>query len=337
LPGYPMITLGGCVAADVHGKNPYEDGTFSDWVKQLTLFHPQKGYLTCSPCENPELFAMTCGGYGLTGVITDLTLQLAELPAPAIALAQMRVGSLAEAESKLSSNDADIAYSWHDATAGSSFGRGIVFTGRWAGTKAQPQPLKFHPMTASTRARLPFSVWNGVTARFANSAILLQSRYKSDVSVTSILDASFPFASNVYFHKLFGKPGLRETQFLVSEDKISECSEALRKLICDTGAPTMMLSLKRFRGTQKSLSMSGNGYLIALDCYRNEKTDLFMRQLDQLLLDMGGQLNLSKDSRVTKEVAELSIANFSQFKQRLFEYDKERTMRSELSNRLGLL
>ncbi len=183
LPGYPLITVGGCVAADVHGKNPYKDGTFSDWVKQLTVFHPQKGYQSCSPEENPELFAMTCGGYGLTGVITDVTLQLAKLPAPWIALSQKRVGSLQEAERELSSCDADIAYSWHDATAGSNFGRGIVYIGQWTGGSAQPKPMKFHPMTANTRARLPVSAWNGFTARVANSALLLHSRYKRHVSV----------------------------------------------------------------------------------------------------------------------------------------------------------
>jgi decaprenylphospho-beta-D-ribofuranose 2-oxidase len=337
LPGYPLITVGGCVAADVHGKNPYKDGTFSDWVKELTVFHPQKGYQTCSPNENPELFAMTCGGYGLTGVITSVTLQLAELPAPAIALSQKRVGTLEEAERELSSCDADIAYSWHDATAGSSFGRGIVYIGHWAGTGVQSRRMKLRSMTASSRARFPVSAWNGVTARVANAAVLLHSRFKNPVSVMSVLDASFPFASNVYFHKLFGKPGLRETQFLVSEDRIGECLEALKKLICDTGAPTMMLSLKRFRGSQKSLSMSGLGYTIALDCYRNDITDLFMGQLDQLILDVGGQPNLSKDSRISKEIAELSIASFVEFKQSLFDYDKERIMRSELSNRLGLL
>jgi len=337
LPGYPLITVGGCVAADVHGKNPYKDGTFSDWVRQLTVFHPRKGYQSCSPEENPDLFAMTCGGYGLTGVITDVTLQLAKLPAPWIALFQKRVGSFEEAERELSSCAADIAYSWHDASAGSNFGRGIVYTGQWHGNGAPPKPMKFHPMTAETRARLPVCAWNGLTARVANSALLLHSRYKKDVSVMSILDASFPFASNVYFHKLFGRPGLRETQFLMSEDKIGQCLEALKKLVCDTGAPTMMLSLKRFKGVQKSLSMSGTGYLVAVDCYRNARTDLFMHHLDQLILDMGGQPNLSKDSRIPGEVAELSIASFAAFKQGLFEYDRERTMRSELSQRLGLL
>lgn len=337
LPGYPLITVGGCVAADVHGKNPHKDGTFADWVKQLTVFHPSKGYQSCSPGHNPDLFALTCGGYGLTGVITDVTLQLAKLPAHWIALSQKRVGSLGEAVSELSSCDADIAYSWHDATAGSTFGSGIVYTGQWTERSALPKPMKFRPMTAATRASLPVSAWNRLTARAANSALLLHSRYKGDVSVMGIMDASFPFASNVYFHKLFGRPGLRETQFLVSDENTRDCLDALDQLVDKTGAPTMMLSLKRFKGAQKSLSMSGTGYLVAIDCYRNAGTESFMRQLDRLILDVGGQPNLSKDSRVPRDVAEQGIASFSAFKRSLFEYDEARTLRSELSQRLGLL
>jgi len=336
LPGYPLITVGGCVAADVHGKIPYKDGTFSDWVKQLTVFHPQKGYQSCSPDENATLFAMTCGGYGLTGIITNVTLQLAKLATPWIALSRKRVDSLGEAERELSSCDADIAYSWHDATAGSNFGRGIVYVGQWTENAALPRPMKYHPMTANTRARLPISAWNGLTARVANSALLVHARYKSNISVMGVMDASFPFAKNVYFHELFGRPGLREAQFLVSEDRIGECSQALHQLVCDSGAPTMMLSLKRFKGVQKSLSMSGNGYLVAIDSYRNTKTDSFMKRLDQLILDVGGQPNLSKDSRIPREVAELGIASYAAFKQGLFAYDGARIMRSELSARLGL-
>ena len=337
LPGYSLITVGGCVAADVHGKNPYKDGTFADWVQQLTVFHPQKGYQTCSRKEKPELFALTCGGYGLTGVITDVTLQLIKLPAPAIALSQRRVGSLGEAESVMSSCDADIAYSWHDACAGRNFGQGIVYTGEWTEVGGQPLPMKFRPMTANSRARLPVSAWNAVTARLANSAVLLHSRYTNGVSVKSVLEASFPFASNVYFHKLFGRTGLRETQILVTVEKLEAFFQGLKKLSGMKSAPTMMMSLKRFRGKQKSLSMAGTGYLVAIDCYRNTSTDLFMRELDQLIVDVGGQINLSKDSRVPREVAESTIASFADFKQGLFEYDRERTMRSELSKRLGLL
>ena len=337
LPGYPLITVGGCVAADVHGKNPYIDGTFADWVNQLTVFHPQKGYQSCSREVNPNLFAMTCGGFGLTGIITDITLQLSELPSPAIALSRKSVHSLEEAQFELASSNADIAYSWHDATAGANFGAGIVYAGHWTESTQQLKPMRFRPMTASTRAKLPLSAWNRVSARIANSAVLLHNRLKNDVSVTGVLDACFPFASNVYFHKLFGKTGLRESQFLVSEENVGQCTQALKELICETSAPTMMLSLKRFKGTQKSLGMSGTGYLVAIDCYRNARTEVFFQRLDQLIVEMGGQINLSKDSRVPPEIAALTVSGITDFKNNLFEYDPERIMRSELSARLGLL
>ena len=337
LPGYPLITVGGCIAADVHGKNPYKDGTFSDWVKEITVFHPQKGYQLCSAQSRSDLFAMTCGGYGLTGVITDVTLQLAQLPASSIALSRTRVDSLEAAISVLSSSDADITYSWHDACHGSNFGRGIVYNGRWYDEGAQIQPMRFRPMTADTRASLRFCAWNGLSARCVNTAMILRSRYLKRASVMSILDASFPFASNVYFHKLFGRRGLSESQMLVDEDRIVGFLEALQKLVTDMRAPTMMLSIKRFRGAQKSLSMSGAGYLVAVDCYRNHRTDDFLHRLDELMLEVGGQPNLSKDSRLPEDIARMSIASFSEFERDLFDYDSERTMRSELSARLGLL
>lgn len=336
LPGYPLITVGGCVAADVHGKNPLKDGTFSDWVKQLTLFHPQNGYQTCSLDENPQLFAMSCGGFGLTGIITDVTLQLSRLPAPAVSLSREGVEHLHAAHHALATCNADIAYSWHDARPGKAFGRGIVYTGHWTRNAAPPQPLRFKPMTAASRASLPMSAWNGVTARIANKAILLHSHYSKGLSVTGILDASFPFASNVYFHKLFGRPGLRESQFLVPDDNVSRCFEALGRLVNDTKAPTMMLSLKKFKGRQRALSMSGSGCLIAIDCYRNASTESFMAQLDELILEVNGQPNLSKDSRLPGEIARQSLPAYETFKRQLLAYDANRIMQSELSDRLGL-
>lgn len=336
LPGYPLITVGGCVAADVHGKNPYKDGTFSDWVRRVTVYHPEKGYQTCSASQNPELLALTCGGFGLTGIITDVTLQLTRLPGPSIAMSQNNVTGLAEAVDALSCCDADIAYSWHDACAGSNFGRGIVYTGQWS-DQSTSTTMNFRPMTASTRMKLPVSAWNNATARAANTALFQMGKYKKSESVVSLLDASFPFASNTYFHRLFGKVGLRETQILVSDDNIHDFCQSLRQLVCDTNAPTMMASLKRFNGRQQSLSMSGSGFVVALDCYRNAETDGFMRELDKIILSLGGQPNLSKDSRVSAEVAQLSIPHFAQFKAQLFDYDQKRIMRSELSARLGLL
>ena len=337
LPGYPLITLGGCVAADVHGKNPYKDGTFSNWVKQITLFHPKKGYQTCSREQHPDIFELTCGGFGLTGVIIDITLQMTALPAPAFRLHRKTLDSLGAAQDQLSACESEIAYSWHDGAPGPNFGKGILYTGTWAEGPAPLRPLEFYKLTADSRGTLPFSAWNALTARAANSVRRLSTRYGKDHHETSILNASFPLASNIYFHTLFGRRGFREAQFLVPGSSTGRCLENMSALICDLRAPTIMLSMKRFRGDQQSLSMSGRGYILTVNCYRNEKTENFMRQLDTLMMKTGAQPNLSKDSRLPRNVAESCIANFTKFKERLFDYDEDRLMRSELSSRLGLL
>ena len=337
LPGYPLVTVGGCVAADVHGKNPFKDGTFADWVKEITLYHPQKGYQVCSAVKLPELFGMTCGGFGMTGIITEVTLQLAKLPAPALAVTGTSLHSLQEASRTLLACEADIAYSWHDACPGPGFGGGVMYTGHWAQqNKGAAHSLSFNPMTSNSRATLPFSVWNGITARMANKALLLQNDIAKPGRATGILKASFPFATNPYFHKLFGKRGLRETQFLVSEANIERCLDGLKELINATGAPTMMISLKRFRGVQQSLSMTGTGILVALDCFRNARTEPFMEALDAQILEFGAQPNLSKDSRLPGSIARKTLPGWVEFEQTLHRYDKDRLMRSELSDRLGL-
>src|SRR5260370_41145722 len=69
LPGYPAITVGGCIAANAHGKNPLRDGTFSDWVEAVTLYHPAHGRRTLDRKTHPEEFEATCGGFRLTGLI----------------------------------------------------------------------------------------------------------------------------------------------------------------------------------------------------------------------------------------------------------------------------
>ncbi len=337
LPGYPLVTVGGCVAADVHGKNPFKDGTFADWVKELTVYHPQKGYQVCSAVTLPDLFGMTCGGFGMTGIITEVTLQLAKLPATALAVTGARLDSVEEGSPALLSCEADIAYSWHDACPGPGFGRGIMYTGHWAQQhKGTAGPLSFNPMTAKSRATLPFSAWNGTTARMANKALLLHNDIAGASRATDILKASFPFATNPYFHKLFGKRGLRETQFLVSEANIERCLDGLKQLINATGAPTMMISLKRFKGVQQSLSMTGTGILVALDCFRNDRTEAFMEALDAQILQLDAQPNLSKDSRLPGRIARQTLPGLLKFEQTLHRYDSDRLMRSELSDRLGL-
>lgn len=346
MPGYPLITVGGCVAVDAHGKNPAKDGTFKDWVQALTVLHPNRGEQECSAGTNAQLFELTCGGFGLTGVITRITLKLVPLPGRGFSMRQTHTANFAEALDMLASDDPEIAYSWHDLCAGSGFGRGIVNTGQWSlndsaggATSGVPtlQSPRYRTMTSASRARLPISLWNRYTSRMANEALIFLSKRKSSESQVDCFAASFPFAGNPYFHCFFGSGGFREIQILIPKDGATAFLSALEFLVQATQAPTMMGSIKAFRGSAQALSMSGEGYVVTVVCYTSAKLSSFLQSVDALMVEHGGQPNLSKDSRLSQAMAEATLPHFESFKERLFAYDEKRLLRSELSGRLGLL
>jgi decaprenylphospho-beta-D-ribofuranose 2-oxidase len=97
LPGYPLITTGGAIAANIHGKNQCRTGNFGDHVTRLTLYHPEKGEIVCSPEENRDLFRLTIGGFGLTGHITSADIRLMPLPGRSVTVERHRVRDLLEA------------------------------------------------------------------------------------------------------------------------------------------------------------------------------------------------------------------------------------------------
>ena len=81
-PGTQLITVGGAIANDVHGKNHHLDGSFADHVRRIKLVRTDGEILEIGPNQNKELFEATVGGIGLTGVIVEAEIQLKKLISP---------------------------------------------------------------------------------------------------------------------------------------------------------------------------------------------------------------------------------------------------------------
>jgi FAD/FMN-containing dehydrogenase len=73
--GVDRVCLGGSLAANVHGRGLSFPPIVGD-VESFVLIDANGKAHTCSRRENPELFALAIGGYGLFGVIAQVTLRL---------------------------------------------------------------------------------------------------------------------------------------------------------------------------------------------------------------------------------------------------------------------
>lgn len=340
-PGYPAITVGGCVAADVHGKNQYADGNFRNVVRSLRLFHPRHGVKVLSREAEPALFELTCGGFGLTGQILDVSLQLARLPGARVCLRRERLTRFEDTLALLEARAPQVAfqYTWHDlGGSGDRFGRGYLYSGDFLpGSLPSEATPRVVAIDAGRRGRgLPVSLLNRATTRWFNRAYGLLQALEPPEREAGLFDFLFPVARRVVYFDLFGRPGFHEYQLLVPRESFEALAAALRELLRHRPTPVTLASCKLFRGEQTHLRFDGSGLCLALDFPRGAAGSALAAQLDQLLPTLGAVPNVMKDSRLPRGVVQACFPGYERFASALRQFDPERLYASELSERLGL-
>ena len=93
-PGTGFVTIGGAIANDVHGKNHEHDGSFGDHVLWFDLLLPNGEIRRVTREHQPELFAATIGGIGLTGIIISACFRMKKVPSNSVELQEQRIEDL---------------------------------------------------------------------------------------------------------------------------------------------------------------------------------------------------------------------------------------------------
>jgi len=335
LPGYPRITVGGCLAFDIHGKSQIHSGNFSRWVDSLVLRHVDHGELRCSRHREREVFELTLGGMGLTGIVTQVVLDTAPLPSTCVQVSKTFVSDLCEAAELLrqQANTADISYSWHDLNLpGKQFGRGVVYIERFAPERqASPAELPPRPLTS----HLPMGGWNRLTTRPAMALYGALVR-RPGVAHVPLQQALFPIHGKEIYYMLFGGRGFREYQVIIPHGSFAEFATDLARLLGAAKVPITLGSLKVFKGEPRYVGFSAEGIALALDVPATHNSLGLFSELDELVVRYRGVINLSKDSRVTSGLCERVLPGYRQFAEELRRFDPARRYASALSEQIGL-
>ena len=338
LPGQPEITVGGCVAANVHGKNPYKDGTFMEQVEWIELSHPTLGTKIISRSNEKKIFDATCGGLGLTGIITKVALKLQKLSSEIVILSPKKTESLKNTLEIMKQHTSDdLLYSWNMGSTLFNFGKGIVTSGIFSDDSSSKTPqIKERKGMSSNDRLLPFSLWNTLSSPIINS---INQKIQSGKNIVKkdVYSVLFPFVGTArMFYGMYGSNGFNEYQVLIKKKYSVEFIDDLTKLIKSEKPSLTILVMKLFNGKQKLLHFSDEGLSIILNLKHCNSTLKFLKKLDDIVISYKALPYIVKDSRLTKEVVEQCYPEYHVFKEILNEIDPKRIFKSELSERMNL-
>jgi len=345
-PGTKFVSLGGCVASDVHGKNHHHDGAFGDHIVSLELILADGKHVTCSASEQPELFWATVGGMGLTGIIGEVTIKLLPITSAYMKVQNQAADNLEQLFELLSDAERDDRYSvaWIDCLAsGDNLGRGVAMFGHHADADHLP-PRLGEPLTAkpSHHRSMPFDLpgWalNQKTIGMFNNFYFKREGGKRKAFLTGYEAYFYPLDNLTAWNRLYGKGGFVQYQCVIPDANAFEGIKELLEAISDTKRASFLAVLKRF-GAQGSgmLSFPMAGYTLALDLpIRDEGLFNLLNRLDEIVLRHGGRVYLAKDARMSADSFQAMYPRYEEFMSVKHRVDPDNRFSSSMSLRLGM-
>jgi decaprenylphospho-beta-D-ribofuranose 2-oxidase len=343
-PGTKFVTVGGAIAADVHGKNHHRDGSFASCVREFRLLAASGETLTCSRMENAEVFWATLGGMGLTGAVLDAKLALRAVSSAYLTVDYRRAPNLDAALEEFAARDRDYAYSvaWIDGLArGKSLGRSVLMRGRHSAAAELPRPLADRPLVCRPRPRasvpcyLPGGLLNSWTVRAFNA---LYYRRQYDRQALAHYDTFFyPLDGVSHWNRLYGRRGFAQYQAAFPEATGRQGVAALLEKLSSCKAASFLAVLKTFgAGNEGLLSFPVKGHTLALDLPHSGRLPALMNELDEIVLAHGGRVYLAKNPRLSRSAFERMYPEAERFRRVLDRLDPDERFASSLSRRLGL-
>jgi decaprenylphospho-beta-D-ribofuranose 2-oxidase len=345
-PGTRYVTVGGAIAADIHGKNHHRDGGFCSYVTRLSLATPA-GRREVSPDHDPDLFWATAGGMGLTGVVVEATLQMVAVETATMVIDTERADNLDDCMARMAEHDHEYRYSvaWIDCLArGAKLGRAVLTRGDHARIDDLPSArradaLRFEPVVrAQVPVTPPSGLLNALSATAFNELWFRKSPRKAVARRQTIATYFHPLDGVGAWNRLYGPRGFVQYQFAVPFGAEDTLRDVLGRLSHERMA-SFVTVLKRFGpGDPGPLSFPLEGWTLAFDLPVGPSSlGPFLDALDELVAGVGGRVYLAKDSRLRPELLETMYPRLPEWRTVRAGVDPAGTLASDLSRRLGLV
>ncbi|MEM6973141.1 MAG: FAD-binding oxidoreductase [Pseudomonadota bacterium] len=343
-PGTKFVTLGGMVAADVHGKNHHRDGSFGAFVDWIDVMVADGSVIRCSPDENVALFERTVGGMGLTGIILRVAFRLRPVESGWIVQTTIPAHNLdAAMEAFEGSLDATYSVAWIDCLAtGSEAGRSLILFGEHARLadlhgNACRQPLGPAPKRKKTLPiDAPRGLLNGLTVRAFNALYWRNGLRSAGTRLVDWDSYFYPLDAILGWNRIYGRRGFVQFQCALPLAASRDGLAQILNEIASAGQGSFLAVLKRFGSQDSQLSFPMEGYTLALDFPVSTRCLALIERLDRITIEHGGRFYLAKDGRMTPQTLRSSDPRWARFAEHRVEAGEAAAFRSAQSERLAL-
>ena len=338
-PGTKFVTLGGMVAADVHGKNQHRDGNIGDHVTSLKMRIADGRVIDCSPEQHSDLFRATIGGMGLTGHILEVEFGLHRIPSQWIWQETRRIHDIDEFQDALEEAAPNWPYTmgWIDCLArGKNMGRGILMTGRWAKADQAPARQPKPGLQPSLRFDWPAWVLNGLTIRAFNELYYRKQWRERSSGIINHESFYYPLDAIGSWNRMYGRRGFTQYQCVLPREAGRGSARRVLEVLTARGGASFLCVIKDFgRESRGVLSFPRPGITLALDIAVRDGTQDLVDALNEKVLEEGGRIYLAKDSFTRREHFEaMEGSRLDEFRAIRDRWDPNRRFRSAQSVRL---
>jgi len=353
--GTMFTTLGGCLSANIHGKNNFRMGPIGEHVIEFTALLPTGEEITCTPKTNADLFHGMISGLGMLGIFTSVRMQMKHIESGLLEVHAWPVRDLHDHLSILldKAPNHDYTVGWMDTmNGGQSLGRGQIHAANYLHGDDDPDPQKTMRLDQQILPPRIFGV-------FPKSILYMFMRpFGNNLGWWAVSTAKY-FASlrqhtfrqsHAAFHFLldyvpnwelaYGRGGLIQYQSFLPKGTAEDAWREMLTLSLKRGMPSYLGVTKRHRPDKFLLSHALDGFSLALDFKVTDRNRLSLSQMlkefDRIVVQAGGRFYFAKNSETSSEHAraflgDKTIAKFKELKKRC---DPDKVLESDLYRRL---
>ena len=301
VPGTKKITIGGAIAANVHGKNHHSHGSFCDFVLSIKVMMRNGTILNIT--KKDEIFFDVCGGYGISGMILSAKIKLMNISGKkSFKQKKIITSNLQESMNLLVERSNNTYYSvvWlNTSKCNENYGTGVYIEGDWSEVVVDQKKSKNLNIPL-----LPNFVLTNFSLNILNKLFFFKERMLlQDEKNVSYDEFLFPLDKFNNWDNAYGKKGMVQFQFVTPGDFNTAflMIDQVLKEMDKCGVYSFITVLKRFGDLDKSVFFNKalnfqkeNGFTLAMDLPVCDKTIKFIKSIEQYIIDFGGDVYISK-------------------------------------------